>query len=88
MLNRIIRVTAMEGHRLNIEFADGVSGTIDLSGRLTGEMFEPLRDEAIFSQVAIDDFGAVYWPNGADFAPDAMYAEVVASNVEIRVAGK
>ena len=39
-------------------------------------MFQPLRDETIFRQVTVDEFGAVYWPNGPDLAPDAMHAQL------------
>jgi hypothetical protein len=89
MLNRVVHVTPLDRYRLSIEFEDGVAGTIDLSNRLTGEMFEPLRDETVFRQVMIDDFGAVCWPNGADFAPDSMYEELVASQkAEMRATGK
>jgi hypothetical protein len=89
MLNRVVRVVPLDRYKLSIEFDDGVAGIIDLSDRLTGEMFEPLRDEAAFRQVSIDEFGAVCWPNGADFAPDAMHAELIASRkAEIRAAGK
>jgi hypothetical protein len=77
MLNRVIRVTPLEHYRLRVEFDDGVAGTIDLSDRLFGEMFEPLRDDAVFRMASIDDFGAVCWPNGADLAPDGMYQTLV-----------
>jgi hypothetical protein len=39
-------------------------------------VFEPLRDEAVFRQVTIDDDGAVCWPNGADLVPDAIHREL------------
>lgn len=77
MLNRIVHVTPLERYRLHVEFDDGVYGTIDLSNRLFGEMFEPLRDEAIFRQVSIDAHGVVCWPNGADLAPDAIHRALI-----------
>jgi hypothetical protein len=61
---------------LHVEFDDGVSGTIDLSDELDGEVFRPLRDEAIFPPVTVDEFGAVCCPNGPDLAPDAMHAQL------------
>ncbi len=76
MLNKLVRVTPLSNYRLSVEFDDGIFGTIDLSGQLSGPMFEPLREEALFHQAAIDEFGAVYWPNGADLAPDALYREI------------
>ncbi|HYU12941.1 MAG TPA: DUF2442 domain-containing protein [Stellaceae bacterium] len=78
MLNRVVRVEPLPNYRLRVEFDDGVKGTIDLSGELVGEVFEPLPDEAMFRQVTIDEYGAVCWPNGADLAPDAMHIELSA----------
>jgi hypothetical protein len=76
MLNRIVRVTPQPNYCLEIEFEDGVAGVVDLSGDLDGEIFEPLRDEAFFSRVSVDEYGAISWPNGADLAPDALYFEL------------
>mgnify|MGYP001114178301 CR=1 FL=1 len=73
---RVKSVEPLSGFRLAVEFEDGVSGIVDLSGELFGEMFEPLRDEAYFRQVGIDEFGVVCWPNGADLAPDALHKAI------------
>ncbi len=73
---RIIRVSAGQGYTLKVVFADGTSGMVDLSSRLFGSVFEPLRDPALFSQVRVDEYGAVCWPNGADLAPDALYRAI------------
>ena len=44
----------------------------DLPG--IGEVFEPLRDLALFRQVAVDpEIGTILWPNNADFAADTLY---------------
>jgi hypothetical protein len=80
MLNRVVQITPLERYRLRVEFDDGVYGTIDLSDRLFGEMFEPLRDEALFRQVSIDSHGVVCWPNGADLAPDAMHQNLISQH--------
>ena len=77
MMPRVIKVAPLPAHRLHVEFDDGVSGTIDLSNELDGEVFRPLRDEAVFRQVMVDEFGAVCWPNGPDLAPDAMHSELM-----------
>ena len=86
MPNRVVRVRPMANYRLHVEFDDGVKGTIDLSGELLGEVFEPLRDEALFRQVSVDEYGAVRWPNGADLAPDAMHIELTGKTVEASAA--
>ena len=76
MPKRIVSVRPLPNYRLTVEFDDGVSGTVDLSDDLHGEVFEPLRDEALFCQASADEYGAVTWPNGADIAPDALYFEI------------
>jgi Protein of unknown function (DUF2442) len=41
---------------------------------LDGVIFEPLRDPADFGSVTLDSIcGTVVWPNGADFAPEALH---------------
>ena len=73
---RVVKVAPLSQYRLHVEFDDGVAGTIDLSGELDGEVFQPLWDEAVFRQVTVDEFGAECWPNGPDLAPDAMHSEL------------
>jgi hypothetical protein len=73
---RVVKVAPLPQYRLHVEFDDGVSGTIDLSDELDGEVFRRLRDESIFRQVTVDEFGAVCWPNGPDLAPDAMHSQL------------
>lgn len=72
-MHTVVRVEARNGHTLYVEFADGLSGEVDLSDRLFGPVFEPLLEPALFRQVRVDEFGAIAWPNGADLAPDAVY---------------
>ena len=81
--NRVIRVTADEGYILEVSFDNGTSGKVDVSSSLFGPVFEPLRDPLLFSQVRVDDYGAVCWPNGADLAPDALY-RTISSQAEAR----
>jgi hypothetical protein len=71
-MQRVISVTPLDNYCLDISFDDGRRGTVSLRDRLFGPVFEPLRDEAAFRQVFVDEFGAICWPNGADLAPDAL----------------
>lgn len=75
-MERLILVEALEGFRLRVRFADGTEGVVQLEDRLFGPVFKPLRDPEQFRQVALDEFGAPCWPNGADLAPDALYAKL------------
>jgi hypothetical protein len=70
---RVVSVQPLEDFRLAVLFSDGVQGIVSLNDRLFGPMFEPLRDVALFRQVAVDEYGAIFWPNGADLAPDALH---------------
>jgi len=59
---------------LRVVFDDGSRREVDLTGELWGEMFEPLRDAAMFRRAAVDtELGTVVWPNGADLDPDVLY---------------
>ena len=73
---KVTSVEVLPEYRLHVTFEDGVQGEVDLSDRLYGPVFEPLADYTVFSQVAIDEFGVICWPNGADLAPDALYESV------------
>lgn len=77
MLPRVKRVEMRTGYRIWVAFDDGVSGEIDLTNELWGDVFEPLKDPAAFAQLALDpDLGTVVWPNGADLAPEFLYQKL------------
>ena len=74
MILRILAAELRGPHQLWLSFNDGVQAEIDLLPLLTGPVFEPLRDPTYFAQVALDPVcGTVTWPNGADFAPEALH---------------
>jgi hypothetical protein len=75
-VERVVSVKPLDRYRIDVEFADGLRGVVDLSERLFGPMFAPLKDPKLFAQLRVDEFGAVCWPNGADLAPDALYKTV------------
>ena len=57
-----------------MRFDDGKGGVIDLAGELWGEVFEPLRDVALFRRFRLDeDLETIVWPTGADLAPEFLY---------------
>lgn len=70
---KVISVEPREGYELRLTFSDGSVGDIDLTEQLWGEVFEPLRDPAIFRRVQVDpELGTVVWPNGADLDPEGL----------------
>lgn len=76
---RVQSVKPEMGYKLQIEFEDGVRGTLDLSNELYGPVFAPLRDPVFFEQVGVDQYGVVCWPNGADLAPEVIHEEFLAA---------
>jgi len=74
----VMSVRHVRNHVLRLRFADGVEGEVDFAGPLDGHDFEPLRDVHLFAQAKADG-GIVVWPNGADSAPEALYARVLAA---------
>jgi hypothetical protein len=62
---------------LRLTFADGLSGEVDVLGRMYGPVFENARTREGFAQVVVDrESGTVVWPGGADLAPDTLYERV------------
>ena len=73
----ILRVLAAEisgPHRLLLSFNDGTRAEVDVRPLLdNGPVFGPLRDPEYFGRATLDPVcGTVVWPNGADFAPEAL----------------
>jgi hypothetical protein len=67
-------VEARPGFKLYLQFNNGVCGEVCLIDELWGEVFEPLRDEKLFSTAQQnDEMGTVVWANGADFAPEFLF---------------
>jgi hypothetical protein len=69
-------------YRLKLWFTDGMAGEWDFS-ELAGErgpMAEPFEDPVDFDRVFLDS-GALTWPNGFDWRPDAPYVDMAAAGV-------
>jgi hypothetical protein len=69
-------VKPLEGHRLRVEFNDGVVRDVDCSFLLHGTLGEPLRDPEYFRQARVDEEArTVVWPNGLDPAPELLHGD-------------
>ncbi|MBK1649510.1 DUF2442 domain-containing protein [Rhabdochromatium marinum] len=68
-----LSIEPREPYRLQVTFNNGVSGEIDLSNELWGEVFEPLKDRQLFKTACQHpELGTVTWANGADLAPEYL----------------
>ena len=77
MNHPIYRVVAFERlapYTLRVKFDDGMERRIDFRPILAGELYGPLRDPTVFSQVQLDpEVQTLVWPNGADFDPATLH---------------
>ena len=77
MLPKVIDARYAGSYRVWLRFADGLSGEIDLASELWGAMFEPLKDEAFFTQLRVDpELDTIVWPNGADLSPQWLHDQL------------
>ncbi len=75
MILRVVELKVFGRYLLRLAFNDGTQKTVDLWPLLTGPIFEPLREQAYFARAELNRVcGTVTWPNGADFAPEALHA--------------
>ncbi len=82
MILRICEAQVCGPHSLRLTFNDGTTKEVNVRPLLDGEIFKPLREPVYFAAVELDPIcGTVVWPNGADFAPEALY-ELSAEPVE------
>jgi hypothetical protein len=73
MIIHIVEARVCGRSRLRLAFSDGTRKAVDVAPLLRGVVFEPLRDPTYFARVELDRIcGTVVWPNGADFAPEAL----------------
>jgi len=74
MILRITEAIVADSHSLTLAFNDGTKKTVNVTSLLDGPIFEPLKDPNFFARAKLDNVcGTVVWPNGADFAPEALY---------------
>ena len=79
-LVKIRRLARLGAYRLKLWFTDGQAGEWDFS-ELAGErgpMVEPFKDPDYFARVFLE-FGALTWPNGFDWSPEALHADMAAA---------
>jgi hypothetical protein len=69
------------GYFVRVTYADGLAAEVDLGYLVDlGPVFEALRDPAYFRRLrASRAANTITWPNGADIAPETLYAAAQAS---------
>ena len=73
MILRTTEVTPLPSYCLFLRFNNGSAGEVDLSAELEGEVFEPLRDPAMFATASQHPImRTAAWTNEADLAPEFL----------------
>lgn len=72
----LLEAVALDAHAVHVRFEDGTTADVDLGYLLDyGGVFEPLRDPVYFASLKADAAaGTIVWDNGADIAPETLYA--------------
>jgi hypothetical protein len=74
MILRIEEAEVVGPHSLALIFNDNTRKTVNVRSLLKGPVFELLKDADYFASATLDAVcGTIVWPNGADFAPEALY---------------
>jgi hypothetical protein len=72
-LPSVVRAEYRGDYRIHVTFDDRSEATIDVRPWLRGPVFAPVRKVRYFRRFFVDG-GTVTWPNGADIAPETLYA--------------
>jgi len=72
MFLEVSKAKYLGDYKIGLIFNNGESKTVDLSDKLIGKVFEPLKDKTYFQTFTIK-FNTIEWGNGADFAPEYLY---------------
>ena len=83
-LNEVINIKYRGKYVYSIKFDDGVEGDVDFSEYLSkGPVFQALKDSKVFSKATVEG-GTIYWPNGADIAPETLYQKILDANKSLQ----
>lgn len=75
--NSITKLEYKSDYSYLVVFDDETSALVDFSDYIhKGAIFSPLEDLQFFKQAKIEG-GTIAWPNGADIAPETLYAKCV-----------
>jgi hypothetical protein len=85
----VLRLWALDGHRLWLPFTDGSEGVRDFADIIAGggPMVEPLKAPDYFARAFVK-MGTPTWPNGFDVDPIHLYMELRDAGALTRVAAE
>ena len=76
MIPKPLRVKALDGYSIQVEFSDGLNGVVNLSHLAQKGVFRDWDKGNLFAQVHIGECGAIEWNENIDICPDNVYLQL------------
>jgi hypothetical protein len=79
-MNKIVRAKYLRARIIEVEFSDGATGEYDLEpvAARDGVLTRTWREQGYFERFFLE-LGALCWPNGLEFSPEAIRRELAAT---------
>ena len=71
-----IAVEPLDGFRIRLKYADGVSGVVDLSDMAGKGVFERWNEPGYFSRVYVTSHKSIAWDDDLELCADSLYIEI------------
>lgn len=71
-MNTVSKVEALDGLRVKLQFADGLSAVVELKAYIGTGFTVELLDPERFAEVGTEPGGGIAWPNGFDICPEFL----------------
>lgn len=81
-MRRITNCRVLDGYRIELDFDNGVRGTVDLSHLAGRGVFQLWEDRRSFEDVKIGPNGDLHWSDTVELCPDALYLRATGQSVE------
>jgi len=81
-MHKITDAKVLEDYKLDLTFADGTRGAVDLSHLVGKGVFALWKDYAAFREVRIGSSGELVWGEQIDLCPDALYLRATGQKPE------
>ena len=81
-MHMVTDIKVLEDYWLELTFADGTGGPVDLSHLVGKGVFAAWKDYDAFREVRIGSSGELVWGDQIDLCPDALYLQATGQKPE------
>ena len=76
IMHKIVNVTVLKNYNLELEYANGRKGSVDLSYLIGKRVFSLWNDYDSFLKVRIGPSGELVWSDSVDLCADSLYLKI------------